>query len=797
MVGIVVVSHSRRLAEGVAELAQQMMQGRGAIAIAAGVDDPDNPIGTDAVAIMSAIEQVCGEEGAVVLMDMGSALLSTEMALELLDEETRQKVSMVSAPLVEGTLAAAVAAAGGLSREAVIAEAQQALSAKQAHLGDLSAQAAAGADNLAEMSVSDRLCFEWQVTNPHGLHARPAAAVVSALAPFHANVMLEKEGRQVSARSLNSITRLDVRLGEHIRFLVSGEDAQQALSALEALAKDQFGDSLREEEKGKVQDESDRDEPASLPSVPGAISGLRISDGVATAPAVIFTTVMPDVPIREFDGYNHELARLNLAIDRVRQQLAEESRLHHGAIFEAHSLMLSDPDILAELDQQIQQDQIAEQAWVNVMNALAEQYALSGSQYMREREADIHDIARRVMVELTGEKGPAMTLDKPCVLLARDLLPSDMAGLDHSKVLAICLSEGGKTSHSSILARAMGIPAIIKVTGCLEQVVEGQKVTVDGFTGRLWLTPGEETLTALEARRKSWLEEQKLARLSAREKAVTLDGETVSVLANIGGPDDVAQALECGAEGVGLFRTEFLFQSRGALPGEEEQYQIYQQIAAAFGSSPVTIRSLDVGGDKPLDAFPMPEEDNPFLGLRGIRLCLAHQELFRPQLRAILRAYAEHSNIQLMIPMVATVGEVRQVKAMIEEEKKSLGLTQHLPLGIMIEIPAAVFNAASLAREVDFFSIGTNDLTQYVMAADRGNSSVTGLVDYFSDAVIKAIEMTCEAGRIAGIPVSMCGEMAGDTQATARLLRLGLTKFSASAPLLPALKATIRQCRSR
>ncbi|MFM2666292.1 phosphoenolpyruvate--protein phosphotransferase [Vibrio mediterranei] len=791
MVGIVVVSHSRLLAEGVAELATQMTQGKANIAIAAGVDDPENPIGTDAIAVMGAIEEVCDQDGAVVLMDLGSALLSTEMALELLDDETRDKVALVSAPIVEGTMAASVAAAAGLSIEAVIAEASSALDVKKEHLGE---ELTVQTPDVVGESVDDAnaLSFQWMVKNPHGIHARPAAAIVGCLAPFSSDVYLEKAGQKVSAKSLNSIAKLGVRCDEQITFYVSGDDAQNALDAFVSLANEHFGEA-EQVAKGEVVEEVLEQAPELTNDIEGALAGISVNGGIVTAPAVIFTQEMPNVPIRTFTNAEQEFAKLKQAIAEVKQHLEAQAKLPHGEIFAAHAMMLADPEIATQAEAKVAAELIAEQAWMDVMMALAAQYQAAESQYMREREADVYDICRQVMLSLTGEKPKAITIEQPSVLLARDLMPSDVAGLDKSKVVAICLSEGGKTSHSAILARAMGIPAIVKVQGCLEQVKAGDNITVDGFSGLLWFAPTQAVQEELNSKRHEWLAAQEIALQNAQSQAVTQDGTSIHALANIGGPEDVEAALANGAEGVGLFRTEFLFQESEELPTEDEQYTVYKEIAAAFGDKPITIRSLDVGGDKPLAAYPMPEEENPFLGQRGVRLCLKHEALFETQLRAVLRAYAEQPNIQLMIPMIATVAEVKAVKALIAKQCDKLGLPEStLPVGIMIEVPAAVFNADALAAEVDFFSIGTNDLTQYVMAADRGNTEVAELVNYFEPAVIKAIELTIQSANKAGISVSMCGEMAGDVKATELLMNLGLRKFSASSTLIPELKQKVR-----
>jgi len=794
MVGIVVVSHSRRLAEGVAELAKQMTQGKAKLAIAAGMDDPDNPFGTDAIAVMEAIERVHDEQGTVVLMDLGSALLSTEMALDLIDEHVRENVVLVSAPIVEGTMAASVAAAAGLPLSTVIEEAQNALSVKREHLGD---DPTTSTEVLSESEgIDEERVFDWVVQNPHGLHARPAAAIVSSLAPFDCQLWLTKGDHRVNAKSLNSIAKLGVRSQEKVTLSATGPQSGEAIKAFEALAHEHFGEkSAFKHGIAKPEEGADTLRDSSTDNhLDGALIGIRVNDGIASAPAVLFSHEMPAIPERGFQSESFEIERVKRAIDVVVQHLQAQAKTPQGEIFAAHSMMLSDPELWMSVESRIKTGTIAEQAWAESLQELAEEYRQAESQYMRERESDVHDIARQVMVEMTGTMPNILALQQPSILLARDLMPSDMVGLDKSKVLGICLSEGGKTSHSAILARAMGIPAMVKVQGCLDSVRDGQMVTLDGFNGHLWILPSDDVAQKLEARRCEWQNNRKSALANAQQSAVTCNGVHIPVLANIGGPKDVDDALTSGAEGVGLFRTEFLFQNSDELPSEELQYEVYRDIAAALGDKPLTIRSLDVGGDKPLAAYPMPAEDNPFLGLRGVRLCLQHEALFTTQLRAILRAFHEQPNIQLMIPMVAQVEEVRKVKALLVDQAQQLGLeSTELPVGIMIEVPAAVLNADALAQEVDFFSIGTNDLTQYVMAADRGNTAVTELVNYFEPSVLKAIELTCAAGDRAGIPVSMCGEMAGDPNATEALLRIGLRKFSASASLLPELKTQIRQ----
>jgi len=793
MVGIVIVSHSRLLAEGVAELATQMTQGKAMIAVAGGIDDLDNPIGTDGVKVMEAIEKVFDDTGVLVLMDMGSALLSTEMALELLPDEISEKVRLCSAPIVEGTMAASVAAMTGQSIDVVIQEANSALVAKRTHLGDdVVQEIETSIEPTSQAIESDH----WTVQNPHGIHARPSASIVSELAPFNAELWLEKGRKRVNAKSLNAIASLSVLVGETIRLIAQGEESQQAIEAFMSLATRHFNEDISENPSVVLEQENPE-----LQSIDGALSGISVCGGIATGPVTFFTSSMPTVPVRTFDTYEVEEKSFFEAIEQVTQQIQDQGKSTsnkatsaHSGIFEAHVMLLTDPELEKTVMEQIGRSIIVEQAWLNAITDLANIYAQSESQYLKEREADVWDVGRQLMMVLCDEQSCEFIMDKPSIIIADELSPSDTANLDPEKVLGICLSGGGKTTHSAILARAMGIPALVKVQD-LNTIVENQIVTIDGFGGLLWLNPDQVTQKKLEERRIDWQAQAKRQLEQSNAAAITLDGTKIDVFANIGGLEDIDAALKSGAEGVGLLRTEFLFQDCAVLPTEEEQYRTYVDIAKALNERPLTIRSLDVGGDKPMAAYPVPEEENPFLGLRGVRLCLADHQLFKVQLRAVLRAASEYANIQLMIPMIANVDELKKVKNLVKECREELGLPQNeypMKLGIMIEVPSAVFSADSLAIEADFFSIGTNDLTQYVMAADRGNPLVAELVSYNQPAVIRAIELTCQAANKANIPVSMCGEMAGDDQVTELLLGLGLSKFSASSSMVPRLKDKIR-----
>jgi phosphocarrier protein FPr len=500
-----------------------------------------------------------------------------------------------------------------------------------------------------------------------------------------------------------------------------------------------------------------------------------------------------------------EWARLHTAIVAAQEELkvvqtdaTRRAGASEAAIFEAHQLFLQDPALLEAARAHIFAAQLnAEAAWQQSFEAIAQDYRALPDEYLRARAADVVDVGQRVLRQLLGLALPSLDLDRPAIIIARDLTPSDTTRLDAAKVLGICTELGGSTAHSAILARSLGIPAVVALNGTLRDVPEGQIIALDGTTGQVWLHPDEERLAELAARRAAWQREQHTAKASAQQPAATPDGRVIEVVANIGGPHDTQLALECGAEGVGLFRTEFLFLDRASAPTEEEQLVAYGQVAQATGRGPLIIRTLDVGGDKPLPYLDLGYEDNPFLGWRAIRFCLDHPDLFKSQLRAILRASASY-NIKLMFPMIGTLGELRRAKGMLAEVQAELcnaniAFDEDMEVGIMIEVPSAVVIADQLAAEVDFFSIGSNDLTQYVMAADRGNRRVAHLADALHPAVLRMIAQTVQVAHAAGIWVGMCGELAGNALATPVLIGMGMDELSMSAPSIPGVKAAIRQ----
>ena len=799
MVSIVIVSHSARLAEGVQELADQMVQGQVPIAIAGGIDDPENPIGTNAMQVLAAIESVYSEDGVLVLMDLGSALLSAEMALEFLAPEQRDRVRLCAAPLVEGAVAAAVQAMVGGSLKQVRNEAQGALKVKAEQLGVALKEETTTSAQLPGAAAAHQL--QLTVRNRLGLHARPAARFVQTAARFTAEIQVRKEGKSANAKSINQVATLGVRFGDAITVSAVGPDANDALAAIQLLTDDNFGE--REEEmEGRVT-------AVTLPSTPVAgkdeLTGIPASPGIAIGPAFQYRPRLPQVQSRSVADAEAERRRLETAVAIAQDEIAtlhanavRQVGADEAAIFEAHLLFLQDATLLVPVKTAILGQKInAESAWQSAIERTAAAFHALDDPYMRARAADVLDVGQRVLRHLLGVEPPALDMDEPVILLAADLTPSDTARLDPNMVLGLAVEVGGATSHSAILARALGIPAVVGLGPTLANIAAGQTIALDGKNGRLWPQPNADRLAELRAQRDAWLASQETAKVASQQPAITPDGHRIEIGANIGGPHDTTVALEFGAEGVGLFRTEFLFLGRDAAPDEEEQYLAYKQAAEAIGERPLIIRALDVGGDKPVPYLDLGREENPFLGWRGVRFCLDQPHIFKPQLRAILRASVGH-NLKLMFPMIGTVGELRRAKAILAECRAELRdegalFAEKMDVGIMIELPAAAASADKLAVEVDFFSIGTNDLTQYVMAADRGNARVADLADALQPAVLRLIKQTADAAHAAGIWVGMCGELAGNALAAPLLVGLGLDELSMNAPAIPEVKTAVRR----
>lgn len=793
MVSLVIVSHSLKLAEGVRELALQMGNPQLTIALAAGLDDPQHPIGTDPIRVYEAINSVYTPDGVIVLMDLGSALLSAETALELLPVEKRAHIYLCEAPLVEGAIVVVVQASAGATVPQILAEARGALALKTGHLA-----APIPLITLStEMPAQTGETIQLTIQTKHGLHARPAAQLVLTANRFQAQIELRRGQKRANAKSINQVATLGAQYGDVIQVTAAGADATPALSALKQLAETNFG-----EKEGDLPPLPIRSETplSQLPTAKSA-KGVPASPGIALAPAWHYRPVTPSFTPYTIQDVPAEWARLQAALQHAQQELSQlQTTLPppEAQIFLAHQLILQDPTLQTDLQQRLTNQALcAEAIWSQTISQLAQQYAQLDDPYLQARAGDVGDLEQRVLRHLLGVQMPQLTFSEPVILCAVELTPSDTAQLDPTYIQGLCCQHGTTNSHSAILARALGIPAIVGLGPILADVPTTQLIGMDGNSGQLWVDPTETERAQLQQKRANWLTQQRQAKQASQLLAHTADGKRIEISANIGGLHDARLALAYGAEGIGLFRTEFLFFNRQTPPTEEEQLAIYRQVAEQFSPRPLIVRTLDIGGDKPLPYLDLGKEENPFLGWRGIRFCLATPHIFKPQLRAILQASAGNS-LRLMFPMISTLGELRAAKVAIAEtqaelQAEGLPFNPKMGIGIMIEVPAAVLIADQLAQEVDFFSIGTNDLTQYTMAADRGNPKVAALINPFQPAVLRMIQQTVEAGHRAGIWVGLCGELAGNPQAIPLLIGLGLDELSMNAPAIPTAKALLRQ----
>ncbi|MCX6374378.1 MAG: phosphoenolpyruvate--protein phosphotransferase [Actinobacteria bacterium] len=815
MVGLVLVCHSARLAESVAELAAQVA-GKGLrIGVAGGLDLPGSPLGTDAVRVARAIGEVWSEDGVLVLMDLGSAVLSAEMALDLLPEEWCDRILLTEAPLVEGAVAAAVAAGLGDSLQKVAEEARGALAAKAAHLGSQAASTQAPAAYTATGAT-----LQIVMENTLGLHMRPAALLVRTAAGFDAEVAVANltAGRApVSARSLNAVATLGVRRGDEILLRASGPQADEALAAVRLLADDNWGDPREGVAQAVAAARPGRPLPADdgAVHVPALVSGtvlqgLPASPGIAVGGARCLRAArvaMPDSPSqdRKADGAALERAVAAAAEDirGLRESVAARAGSREAAIFDAHLLFLEDEALLGPAREGVKgEGKSAARAWADAVEAAATSWDALDDPYLRARAADLRSVGDQVLRRLldpaggTDPSGASPAPGAPGIVVAPDLSPTEAAGLDPAHVLGVACAFGGPTSHGAILARSLGIPAVVGAGRALLGVAEGTVLALDGEAGTVTVDPPAATVRALEARRAERAHEVAEAQSKAHDPAVTRDGTLVHVEANVAGPQDIGPAVAAGADGVGLLRTEFLFLTADHLPTEDEQERAYRAVAEALGGRPLTLRTLDVGADKPLPYLPLEREPNPNLGLRGIRLGLSHPEVLTAQLCAALRVAADQP-LRVMFPMVATADEVRRARLFLDEARATLiaagvRVPERIEVGIMVEVPAAALLVQAFVPLVDFFSLGTNDLAQCVLAADRGNAAVAALADALHPAVLRLIDTVARAAEEGGRSVAVCGEMAGDLLAIPLLLGLGITELSMAAARIPLAKQAVR-----
>lgn len=534
-----------------------------------------------------------------------------------------------------------------------------------------------------------------------------------------------------------------------------------------------------------------------------SMKGIGASEGYGVGKIVRLEEADLHFEDKEVENPKAEEERFQAAVEQFTERtmaMAEEMRQRVGEkeaeILEGHVMMVSDPSMSDEVMNQIKDGVCAERAFSNVCDMFIQIFSAAEDELTNQRVTDVQDMHTRLLKILLGKeeidisKVPAGT-----VLAARDLTPSMTVGIRKENVVGILTEVGGKTSHSAILARALEVPAVLSIANVMEQVENGQEVAVDGFTGQVILQPSKQEKEEFQQKRERYLQEKEALKSLIGKPTVTACGKQVELVCNIGKPKDADGVLEKDGEGVGLFRTEFLFMDRSTMPTEEEQFAAYKEVAEKLGGKPVIIRTLDVGGDKEIPYLNLPKEDNPFLGYRAIRVCLNQKDMYRLQLRALLRASA-YGDIRIMVPMVTCLEELRQVKEIIVELKKELDVqgiayNKEIKIGVMIETPAAALIADLLAKEADFFSIGTNDLTQYTMAVDRGNAQVAYLYSTYQPAVLRSIARIIAAANTEGIPVGMCGEAAADSKLIPLLLAYGLDEFSVSATSVLATRNII------
>lgn len=541
------------------------------------------------------------------------------------------------------------------------------------------------------------------------------------------------------------------------------------------------------------------------------LKGIAASDGIAAAKA--YMLVQPDLSFSEtsIDDPEAEIKRLDDAVEAskselelIKQKATENLGEEEAQVFEAHLTILADPELFGQIKDKIKNDKVnAEAALKSVTDMFIEMFeAMTDNAYMQERAGDIRDVTKRIMSHLLGVTLPNPALiQEEVVIVAHDLTPSDTAQLDRNYVKGFITDIGGRTSHSAIMSRTLEIPSVVGSGSATTDIQEGEMVIIDGINGDALVDPTDAELADYKQKAADFAaQKEEWARLKDA-KSVSADGKEVLLGANIGTPDDVSGANDNGAEAVGLFRSEFLYMNSNELPTEDEQYEAYKAALEGMSGKQVVVRTMDIGGDKELPYLPLPEEQNPFLGYRAIRICLNRQDIFRTQLRALLRA-SKYGRLAIMFPMIATVQEFKDAKAIFEEEKANLvasgvEVSDDIQVGMMMEIPAAAMIADKLAKYADFFSIGTNDLIQYSMAADRGNERVSYLYQPYNPSILRLIKNIIDASHKEGKWTGMCGEMAGDQIAVPLLLGLGLDEFSMSATSILKTRSLIKKLDSK
>ena len=642
------------------------------------------------------------------------------------------------------------------------------------------------------------------LANAHGLHARPAKTLTEIAQAFDGEIRVRPAGSEsagVSAKSLSKLLAMGAQRGQLLEFMAEPAIAGDALPALVRAVEDGLG-----EEVEPLPAPGEASEPLVIADGPAEsaieqavlhageqVNGIAASPGIAIGPVLVRKPQVIDYPKRG-GSPAAELQRLDAALDKVHSEIGtligESQVASIRDIFTTHQAMLRDPALREEVRGRLQKGLSAEAAWVDEIESAAQQQEALHDKLLAERAADLRDVGRRVLACLTGveaEQAP----DEPYILVMDEVAPSDVATLNAQRVAGILTAGGGATSHSAIIARALGIPAIVGAGPGVLGLAPSTLLLLDGERGELLVSPTDAQLDQARSERAAREERKRLANERRLEPAVTRDGHPVEIAANIGASDETPEAVAMGAEGIGLLRTELVFMNHSQAPDQATQEAEYRRVLDALEGRPLVVRTLDVGGDKPLPYWPMPAEENPFLGVRGIRLSLQRPDILEIQLRALL-ASSGGRPLRIMFPMVGNIEEWRTAKAMVERLRVELPVAD-LQVGIMIEIPSAALIAPVLAQEVDFFSIGTNDLTQYTLAIDRGHPSLSGQADGLHPGVLRLIDMTVQAAHANGKWVGVCGELAADALAVPMLVGLGVDELSVSARSIALVKARVRE----
>ena len=817
-VAIVAVSHSAELAVGVAQLAAQMAPDVTII----GVGGSDGGLGTSFEAITDALQRADSAAGIVVLYDLGSARLTSESAIEFLDPQLAERIDIVDAPLVEGAIAAAVEAESGADRAAVTAAARSAAGAGPAGAGTAGPAGAEGADaagaeapaatgaeaaegrtavpagvagagaEAAAQPTAPVLTRSVQLRNKLGLHARPVAELIRQVASLDAQVRIGRSGKPATdLRSLLGVVSLALRGGETAELLASGPDASAALDRVEGLIETGFGeDDASTTASGSAQPADSA--PSGLPRPEAAAATAqapaRGAPGRAIGPAV--RVAVPDVPDRPGSGADRERSRLNAALEAATRRLAAGDPMSR-----AHAALVADPQLWTAAERGLAGGLAAEPAWWHAVTALAEQLAASPDELVAARAADVRDAGAAVLNELgeVVDRIPPASALQGAVLVADELGPGEVARAVERGAVAIALSRGSPTAHAVLVGRNLGVPMVLGAGRELENLRPGAVLDVDGTAGTVEVDPPDlaERQEQVEAAAQRSARERELA-----AAPVQFQGRPIRVAANIGSVAEARAAVAAGADGVGLLRSELLMIDLPELPDEDAQTAQLAEIFQVLGKRPVVVRVLDVGGDKPMRALALDPQHNGFLGVRGLRWLLRHPDVLHTQLRAICRAGVGH-HVEVMAPMVTVAAEAVAFREAVDRAVGSLtadGIAAARPdrVGVMIEVPAAALATDEIGAEVDFVSVGTNDLVAYTMAADRAEPDVAALADPSATAVWRLLDQVCAGAARGNADVSVCGELAADDRYAARLVELGVTELSMAAGRIPAVKALLR-----